>query len=744
MTTKRNTTKRVTKKKQQELDHNSLIINIVISIVMFMLLIMAVLQEGSVGMILSTVFRYILGEFYIICFISYLVVLMIKIFAKDKKTLTWNNYVGIILLNFAILLIFSIPDTNIIGFKVLTNFLDQTKLIFSDMSVSCYGGLVGTLLYSFSSLMFAKNGTFILIAAMIIISVVMMVPLKVYESILNQDKSKKIIKPKKNKVGNVKINDSNNDNTGKFNILADSKNKNNNVKEIKGNSNKKTVKKINKIDIGEEVKESEVTSVVVVDNKNYRLPPFSLLEPIDVNPNSDKNKEEMQIRGQRIVDILENFGIDSQLMAIHIGPSVTKFEIKPDSGVKVSKIYNLQDNIKMELAASDVRIEAPIPGKNAVGIEVPNVHVSMVKMLEVIRRLPQDKRDKKLLFVLGKDLMGESVFCELNKMPHLLIAGATGSGKSICINTIITSFLLRTTPDEVKLLLIDPKKVEFMPYREVPHLIGPVISDANEASRALKAIVIMMEERFDVFSKVGVKNITTFNNLVKQTKDPKLKAMPFIVVIIDELADLMMVAGKEVEGSIQRITQLARASGIHLIVATQRPSTDVITGIIKSNIPSRISFSVASGIDSRTILDQVGAERLLGAGDMLYSPSNLPSPIRIQGVYVSDEEVKTICDFVSKQAKPRYEDVFIRLEGVEDNESTGIVKAEDDPLFLEVKTFVIDAQKASTSLLQRHFGIGYNRAARMIDVLESRGVIGPQKGSKPRDVYIQKEDFDNE
>ena len=398
----------------------------------------------------------------------------------------------------------------------------------------------------------------------------------------------------------------------------------------------------------------------------------------------------------------------------------------------------------MELAARDIRIEAPIPGRNAVGIEIPNVETTPVKMLELMRQLPEDKKDKKLLLALGKDLMGKGIFCQLDKMPHLLIAGATGSGKSVCMNTIITSLLMRTSPDEVKLLLVDPKKVEFTPYREIPHLIGPVISDGAEAARALKVIVMMMENRYEVFAQVGVRNIAGYNEKIAKEPQPNLQPMPFIVVIIDELADLMAVAGKEVEMSIQRITQLARAAGIHLIVATQRPSTDVITGIIKANIPSRIAFSVSSGIDSRTILDHVGAERLLGNGDMLYFPIGEPSPVRLQGVYVTDEEVKRITDFVSAQMKPRYEDAFIRLEGVDNNESTAVVSAQDDPLYEEVKDYVIETQKASTSLLQRRFGIGYNRAARLIDVLEERGIIGPVQGSKPRDVYIKKPDVQDD
>lgn len=474
--------------------------------------------------------------------------------------------------------------------------------------------------------------------------------------------------------------------------------------------------------------------------KAYRLPNRNMLDPIPVKPANSVNEIAAEQKGTRLIEILKNFDIDAQLIETHIGPAVTKFEIRPDANVKVSKISGLVDNIKMELAARDIRIEAPIPGHNAVGVEIPNVEATPVKMKELMTQIPPKDKDQPLLFVLGKDLLGNTITCRLDKMPHLLIAGATGSGKSVCINSIITSLLLRTKPDEVKMLLVDPKKVEFTPYQKIPHLIGPVISDAAQASNALKVIVRIMEERYEVFSQCGVRNISVYNQKVKaDPTDDKLKPMPYIVVIIDELADLMSVAGKEVETSIQRITQLARAAGIHLIVATQRPSTDVITGIIKANIPSRIAFAVSSGIDSRTILDHIGAERLLGNGDMLYMPIGENAPIRVQGVYVTDEEVKRVTDFVSSEATPMYDDSFVMLEGVDGNESTGVVTAVDDPLYQEIKDYVIDVQKASTSLLQRRFGIGYNRAARMIDALEEKGVIGPAQGSKPRDVYIKKD-----
>ena len=478
--------------------------------------------------------------------------------------------------------------------------------------------------------------------------------------------------------------------------------------------------------------------------KNYRIPVASrLLDEIQRSQANTENELAAAEKGELLISILRNFDIPAELVATHIGPSVTQFEIRPDPNVKVSRILSLTDNIKMQLAAKDVRIEAPIPGRNAVGVEIPNAQTTPVRMRELFREIPSPDEKTKLMFVVGKDLLGRTVTCRLNKMPHLLIAGATGSGKSVCMNSIITSLLLRTKPDEVKLLLVDPKKVEFTPYHDIPHLIGPVINDPAKASNALKIIVQMMDERYNMFASCGVRNIEVYNEMVRkqggrpnEDGSPAPKPMPYIVVIIDELADLMAVAGKEVESSIQRITQLARAAGIHLIVATQRPSVDVITGIIKANIPSRIAFAVSSGTDSRTILDHVGAERLLGNGDMLYMPIGENSPMRVQGVFVTDREVEQITSDVKKRAKPEYDDHFIMLEGVEGN--SGIIGVSEDPMFEEIKEYVIEAQKASTSLLQRRFGIGYNRAARMIDALEEAGVIGPAQGSKPREVYLKK------
>lgn len=486
-------------------------------------------------------------------------------------------------------------------------------------------------------------------------------------------------------------------------------------------------------------------------SKIYHLPPMSLLTNIASSKASNINKNSAEVKGQKLIEILSNFGIQARLTNTFIGPSVTKFEIVPDENIKVNKISGISDNIKMGLAAKDIRIEAPIPGRSAVGVEIPNAENVMVRMSELTKSEKFKDKSKQLLFTLGKDLMGEPVYCELNKMPHLLVAGATGSGKSVCMNTIIISYLLRSDPKDLKIVLIDPKKVEFTPYHDIPHLLWPVITDSDMASMMLKKAVVIMEERYDAFADAGVRDIKSFNDLVIKHNasvddgESKMEKMPYIVIIIDELADLMMTAKKEVEASIQRLTQLSRACGIHMIVATQRPSTDVITGLIKSNIPSRISFAVSSSIDSRTILDQTGAEKLLGHGDMLYLPQGESGPIRVQGCFVTDDEIKRITDYCKKQAGPDYDDTYFEIKRNLEGESFSYSSESNNPrekdaLYDEVVEYVTQAQKASTSLLQRRFGIGYNRSARIIDELEKNGIIGPSNGSKPREVYKKKDE----
>ena len=467
----------------------------------------------------------------------------------------------------------------------------------------------------------------------------------------------------------------------------------------------------------------------------YKTPPITLLKDAEV---TEKMSNDVVLKqGKVLEETLHNFGVKAKVSKIRIGPAVTQFEVQPDIGVKVSRIINLQNDIALSLAAKDIRIEAPIPGKSAVGIEVPNSVVSMVTLREVIKRKTSTNP---LEVALGKDISGAPIMAELNKMPHLLVAGSTGSGKSVCINGIIVSILLNAKPHEVKLMMIDPKMVELNTYNGIPHLLSPVVTNPQKAADALQRVVNEMERRYDLFSATNTKNISAYNKYLERTaEDPdKVSKMPYIVVIIDELADLMMVASKDVEASITRIAQMARAAGIHLIIATQRPSVDVITGIIKANIPSRIAFAVSSTTDSRTILDSGGAEKLLGKGDMLFLPSGRSKPIRVQGAFLSDEEVHGVVDFVTSQMKANYDKSVILNQKEPKKEE---VESEDE-LYPDAKMFVITEQRASASLLQRQFRIGYNRAARLVDDLERNGIIGPAAGSKPRNVLVTESDLD--
>ena len=448
--------------------------------------------------------------------------------------------------------------------------------------------------------------------------------------------------------------------------------------------------------------------------------------------------------------VLKDFKIVGKVVEVHIGPTVAQYELEIASGTRVNKITSINREIALALAKKDVRIEAPIPGKNTVGIEFANDVATPVSFYEIISsKQMMNAPEKKLMVPLGKSIMGDIGVCEINKMPHMLVAGTTGSGKSVCINGIICSILMRAKPDEVKLVMVDPKVVELSVYNGVPHLMCPVVSDPKKAAVALSKMVAEMERRYETFSETKTKNIESYNAYIDKWNeehkgdDVKKARLPYIVVIIDELADLMMVAAKEVEDSILRITQKARAAGIHLIVATQRPSTDVITGLIKANIPSRISFAVGSGIDSRTILDMTGAEKLLGKGDMLFLPIGVNYPTRIQGSFITDDEIKRIIDFTIDQQKAQYDESLMNLDANDHNVNNasgtefGDAANDEDPLYNDIVQFVIETQKASASLLQRRFKLGYNRAARLVDLLEERGIIGPANGSKPREVLVQ-------
>ncbi|MGN8773155.1 DNA translocase FtsK 4TM domain-containing protein [Candidatus Weimeria sp. HCP3S3_B5] len=495
--------------------------------------------------------------------------------------------------------------------------------------------------------------------------------------------------------------------------------------------------------------------------KDYIFPTFDLLKQEKQNGNAN-TRESLQETADKLSTTLHNFGVNAQVTEVTCGPTVTRFEIHPEIGVKVSKIVNLADDIKLNLAASDIRIEAPIPGKSAIGIEVPNKHTQVVPFREMMESDEFRKTKSRIAFAAGKDIAGKVIVSDIAKMPHLLIAGATGSGKSVCINTIIMSILFKARPDEVRFIMIDPKVVELSIYNGIPHLMTPVVTDPKKAAGALQWAVNEMTDRYKKFAQTGVRDIKGYNARIKngkigvrdkngETVMVETERMPQIIVIVDELADLMMQCPKEVEGAICRLAQLARACGIHLVIATQRPSVDVITGLIKANMPSRIAFAVTSGVDSRTILDMNGAEKLLGKGDMLYFPQGLSKPERVQGAFVPDEDVSRVVDYIKKMNGGDAEYDSSIEESIE--ESTPASSGADrdgnndfdqqDQYFADAAYLIIDKQKGSIGMLQRNFKIGFNRAARIMDQLEEAGVVGAETGTKPRAVLMTKEEFDN-
>ena len=490
------------------------------------------------------------------------------------------------------------------------------------------------------------------------------------------------------------------------------------------------------------VSDEEMNSSV----KEYKLPDVKLLKEVKHKSAKDVSNE-LKSNAELLVETLASFGVHAEITDISRGPTVTRYELKPASGVRISKITNLADDIALNLAAVNVRIEAPIPGKAAVGIEIPNTVKNSVSMREVVDSIDFKNQKSLLSAGLGKDIAGKTVFCDIAKMPHLLIAGTTGSGKSVCMNSIIVSILYRATPSEVKFLMIDPKKVEFSKYENIPHLLVPVVTDPRKASGALGWAVSEMLNRYQKFSDTGVRDIEGYNRYV--SKHDGMEAMPKIVICIDELADLMMAAPKEVEDSICRLAQMARAAGMHLVIATQRPSVDVITGLIKANISSRIALTVSSAIDSRTILDSGGAEKLLGMGDMLYSPIGSNKPLRVQGCYISDDEVEELCDFIKNQGESDYSEEIqkeIESKAVQDKSSSKFTDDGEsgenlDPLFAEAVDVVLENGKASTSFLQRKLGVGYSRGSKIMDQMEEKHIIGPAEGAKPRKILINKQQW---
>lgn len=722
---------------------------------------------GIIGNFIKQFMMFLAGEFWFVILFGVLILGISMLFKRKLPKFFSSRLIGVYIL-FAIILVLGhfelLKKTN--GFSDLMDVtynnymtrigtMEESSSILSSGSSSIVigGGLIGALLAGGLKAAFSLTGTKIVLVVLGIFSFILIFNITLSDILNkfvslfkkdNDDDEKENVKNKKEYIiegdelvgiKNVKDKD---EPTEKEKIVITS------IDDLKNiNTPEKNIKEsfdANPIETDEGASNPSV----------YRLPKFDLLTP---TPKNKKNSEEPFIKENQIKleKVLNDFDIKGKVVEIHIGPAVTEYEIIVPSGTKVSRIVGINKEIALAMAAKEVRIQAPIPGKNTIGIEIPNREISSVGFREVLEATWQNNGANKILVALGKDIMGTSILADLSKMPHLLVAGSTGSGKSVCINTIICSILMRYKPDEVKLVLVDPKKVELTNYNGIPHLLCPVVSDPKKASVVLQKVVAEMEKRYDIFAEKEVKNIAGYNDLIEKEKkknpDINTTRMPYIVVIIDELADLMLVASKEVQDSIMRITQMARAAGIHLIVATQRPSTDIITGVIKNNIPSRIAFSVSSAIDSRTILDASGAESLLGKGDMLYLPMGESHTTRIQGCFISDNEISKLIEYCKAQTQVKYNEEFTNQESPHTS-SSGSSNSDadggDDPMYNEVVEFAIETGKISASLIQRRFRFGYNRAARMIDLLESRGIVGPQNGSKPREVLVKLEKNDNE
>ncbi|WP_421384679.1 DNA translocase FtsK [Bacillus salacetis] len=752
-----------------------------IGMLLIALSLIAIIQLGAVGKAFVLFFRFFLGEWYMLAFIGMLLIAGYMMIKREMPNFFSRRLAGIYIILISTLLL-----SHVKLFELLSNdgaFQNPSVIantwelywmeVRGESSTSDLGGgIIGAILYAVSFFLFESAGTKILCMALIAIGIVLITG-KSFGSALG-------------KMGNASTEFIGNQWTAFREDMKEWKEERIEKKEEKQQRKKEQVKeKEDAVSIGEQAEEVKVEPIISsfneraypeesapvpaegdpstadeqtgkdtgeppsegdeeappitfteVENKDYKLPPISLLN----RPSQTDQSNEYQMihaNAAKLERTFQSFGVKAKVTQVHLGPAVTKYEVHPDTGVKVSKIVNLSDDLALALAAKDIRIEAPIPGKSAIGIEVPNSEVAMVSLREVLESKSNDKPNSKLLIGLGRDITGEAVLAELNKMPHLLVAGATGSGKSVCINGIITSILMRAKPHEVKLMMIDPKMVELNVYNGVPHLLAPVVTDAKKASQALKKVVSEMERRYELFSHTGTRNIEGYNEYIKRhnnENEEKQPELPYIVVIVDELADLMMVASSDVEDAITRLAQMARAAGIHLIIATQRPSVDVITGVIKANIPSRIAFAVSSQTDSRTILDSGGAEKLLGRGDMLFIPVGASKPTRVQGAFLSDDEVEEVVDYVIGQQRAQYQEEMIPDEVPEGDSAASV----EDDLYDDAVQLIAEMQTASVSMLQRRFRIGYTRAARLIDAMEERGVVGPYEGSKPRTVLIGK------
>lgn len=725
------------------------------------LLLFAALKWGAVGITLYNLIRLLVGSLAYMAIIASLIYLFF--FKWVNKHEGYKS--GFFSIFIGLLLIFQAYFVNVLNLKgqVLSTTLSRILTDLTAVKVSAFagGGLLGATLYTPIAFLFSNIGTYFIGLLLILLGALLISPYSIYDifeklsetyhawSEKREAKRQQRFIEKEEKAAQAAMNaiqveqdepqiDSE---TGKIlddEVLAHTPIQFEEAEPEIYDYDESLSEKQHKEEQQDNTDEDVEVNFTPKESLDYKLPTINLFAP-DKPKNQSKEKKIVRENIKILEETFASFGIRASVERAEIGPSVTKYEVKPAVGVRVNRISNLADDLALALAAKDVRIEAPIPGKSLVGIEVPNSEIATVTFRELWEQSKTD--DKKLLEIpLGKAVNGSVRTFDLAKMPHLLVAGSTGSGKSVAVNGIIASILMKARPDEIKFMMVDPKMVELSVYNDIPHLLIPVVTNPRKASRALQKVVDEMENRYELFSKVGARNIAGYNAKVAEynASQPEYKQipLPLIVVIVDELADLMMVASKEVEDAIIRLGQKARAAGIHMILATQRPSVDVISGLIKANVPSRIAFAVSSGTDSRTILDENGAEKLLGRGDMLFKPIDENHPVRLQGSFISDEDVGRIVTFVKNQAEADYDDNFDPGEVSENDMDSGSESEQGDPLFEEAKALVIETQKASASMLQRRLSVGFNRATRLMEELEAAGVIGPAEGTKPRKVLL--------
>ena len=764
MATKKNTKKGRTTRRptKAELERQKAIKRMIATFVLALILLFAAIKLGAFGVTIYNMIRLLVGSLaYLAILASFGYLFFFKWLHKHEGTVS-----GFLSLFLGLELIFQAYFVSVLkleGAAVLSTTLGRVLTDLTAFKVSSFagGGLLGSLLYAPISFLFSNIGSYFFGLLLILLGGLLMSPWSIYDisekamvAFQNwrekqEEKRQLRFLEQEEKAAQaamqaIEVEQEEPDVDPETGEILDDED----LSDTAVNFDDADYEEVGEydphepLDFGreEETEEADADVDVEVDftakeSLDYKLPTINLFAP-DKPKNQSKEKRIVRDNIKILEETFASFGIKAAVERAEIGPSVTKYEVKPAVGVRVNRISNLADDLALALAAKDVRIEAPIPGKSLVGIEVPNSEVATVTFRELWEQSKTDA-SKLLEIPLGKAVNGSVRSFDLAKMPHLLVAGSTGSGKSVAVNGIIASILMKARPDEVKFMMVDPKMVELSVYNDIPHLLIPVVTNPRKASRALQKVVDEMENRYELFSKVGARNIAGYNAKVAEynaQSEYKQVPLPLIVVIVDELADLMMVASKEVEDAIIRLGQKARAAGIHMILATQRPSVDVISGLIKANVPSRIAFAVSSGTDSRTILDENGAEKLLGRGDMLFKPIDENHPVRLQGSFISDEDVERIVAFVKNQAEADYDDSFDPGEVSESDLDTGGGDDEGDPLFEEAKALVIETQKASASMIQRRLSVGFNRATRLMEELEAAGVIGPAEGTKPRKV----------